>query len=135
MSTAINMFLTKCVKASSIPFKIEEPKPSKEVKKALKELDYILALSLCAYPFSTMAQTGWIATTTNYLWVVSLGLFVINQMLKVGILDEKISFIKLMLTYMAALYCASYETITIFLLVSPFVKILFLSAISLNFLM
>lgn len=82
----------------------------------LKELDYILALSLCAYPFSTMAQTGWIATTTNYLWVVSLGLFVINQMLKVGILDEKISFIKLMLTYMAALYCASYETITIFLL-------------------
>ena len=41
MSTAINMFLTKCVKTSSIPFKIEEPKPSKELKKALKELDYM----------------------------------------------------------------------------------------------
>ena len=37
MSTAINMFLTKCVKTSSIPFKIEEPKPSKELQKALKE--------------------------------------------------------------------------------------------------
>lgn len=42
MSTAINMFLTKCVKTSSIPFKIEEPKPSKELKKALKEVDYII---------------------------------------------------------------------------------------------
>ncbi len=42
MSTAINMFLTKCVKTSSIPFKIEEPKPSKELKKALKEVDYIM---------------------------------------------------------------------------------------------
>ena len=41
MSTAINMFLTKCVKTSSIPFKIEEPKPSKELKKALKELAYM----------------------------------------------------------------------------------------------
>ena len=42
MSTAINMFLTKCVKTSSIPFKIEEPTPSKEFEKALKELDYMM---------------------------------------------------------------------------------------------
>ena len=42
MSTAINMFLTKCVKTSSIPFLIEEPKPSKELKKALKEVDYMM---------------------------------------------------------------------------------------------
>ena len=42
MSTAINMFLTKCVKTSSIPFKIEEPKPSGELKKALKEVDYMM---------------------------------------------------------------------------------------------
>ena len=42
MSTAINMFLTKCVKTASIPFKIEEPKPSKELKNALKEVDYLM---------------------------------------------------------------------------------------------
>ena len=42
MSTAINMFLTKCVKTSSIPFKIEEPKPSRKLKKALKEADYMM---------------------------------------------------------------------------------------------
>ena len=41
MSTAINMFLNQCVKTSSIPFKIEEKKPSKELMKALKELDYM----------------------------------------------------------------------------------------------
>lgn len=42
MSTAINMFLTQCVKTSSIPFTIEEPKPSKKLKKALKEVDYMM---------------------------------------------------------------------------------------------
>ena len=42
MSTAINMFLTKCVNTSSIPFKIEEPKPSKELKKAFEEVHYIM---------------------------------------------------------------------------------------------
>lgn len=42
MSTAINIFLTQCVKTSSIPFKIEQPKPSKELKKALKEADYMV---------------------------------------------------------------------------------------------
>ena len=37
MSTAINMFLTKCVNTSSIPFEISSPKPSRTLKKALKE--------------------------------------------------------------------------------------------------
>lgn len=41
MSTAINMFLTKCVNTSSIPFEISEPKPSRALKKALKEADKI----------------------------------------------------------------------------------------------
>ncbi len=39
MTTAVNMFLTKCVNTSSIPFKISEPKPSKKLKKALKEAE------------------------------------------------------------------------------------------------
>ena len=41
IDSAINMFLTKCVKTSSIPFKIKEPNPSRKLKKALKELDYM----------------------------------------------------------------------------------------------
>lgn len=39
MSTAINIFLTKCVKTASIPFEISEPKPSRKLKKALKEAE------------------------------------------------------------------------------------------------
>ena len=41
MSTAINIFLTKCVKTSSIPFTIEEDNPSEKLKRALKEAEYI----------------------------------------------------------------------------------------------
>lgn len=39
MSTAINMFLTKCVNTSSIPFEISEPKLSRALQRALKEAD------------------------------------------------------------------------------------------------
>ena len=41
MSTAINIFLTKCVNTSSIPFTIEDDKPNKKLIHALKEADYI----------------------------------------------------------------------------------------------
>lgn len=41
MSTSINMFLTQCVKTSSIPFNISEPKPSRQLKRALKEAECI----------------------------------------------------------------------------------------------
>ena len=41
MSTAINIFLTKCVKTSSIPFAIEENNLSEKLVNALEEADYI----------------------------------------------------------------------------------------------
>ena len=42
MSTAINMFLAQCIKTSSIPFIIAEPKPNSELIHALKEADYMV---------------------------------------------------------------------------------------------
>ena len=42
MTTAINIFLTQCVKSKSIPFEISEPKLSKDLIKALKESDKII---------------------------------------------------------------------------------------------
>lgn len=42
MTTAINMFLTKCVKTASIPFEISQPTPSRSLKKALKEADEMI---------------------------------------------------------------------------------------------
>ena len=41
MSTAINMFLTQVVKQDGIPFEIKNPKPSRELKQALKEAEKI----------------------------------------------------------------------------------------------
>ena len=43
MNTAINMFLTEVVKNNGIPFEIENPKPSKELLKAIKEGEDILS--------------------------------------------------------------------------------------------
>ena len=41
MSTAINMFLKKVIFERGIPFEIIEPKPTKKLLEALKELDYM----------------------------------------------------------------------------------------------
>ena len=41
MSTAINMFLKKVIFERGIPFEIREPRPSKKLLEALKELDYM----------------------------------------------------------------------------------------------
>lgn len=72
---------------------------------------YLLtAVLLCAFPFSIMAQTGWIATTTNYLWVISLGLYTINRMLKAGLFKESLSTREVLCAALAILYCASFES-------------------------
>ena len=39
MSTAVNMFLVQVIKKDGIPFEIVNPKPSKDLIRALKELE------------------------------------------------------------------------------------------------
>ena len=41
MSTAINMFLVKCAKTSSIPFAIEYIKPNNEKKKEEPKVEFV----------------------------------------------------------------------------------------------
>lgn len=41
MSTAINMFLTQIVKKDGIPFEVVNPKPNREMIRALKEAEKI----------------------------------------------------------------------------------------------
>ena len=41
LSSAINVFLTQCVKEQAIPFVIKENRPSKKLLKALKEAEKI----------------------------------------------------------------------------------------------
>lgn len=42
MSTAINMFVKQIIKTNGIPFEVTNPKPSRELKKALKEGNKII---------------------------------------------------------------------------------------------
>lgn len=42
MSTAINMFLSQVVRTKSVPFELLSPKPSRRLRKALKEADDII---------------------------------------------------------------------------------------------
>ena len=42
MSTAISMFLKQIIKTDGIPFEVKNPKPSKELKQALREADDII---------------------------------------------------------------------------------------------
>lgn len=71
---------------------------------------YVTAVLLCAFPFSIMAQTGWIATTTNYLWVLAFGLYAINRMLKGGLLGIRLSRQEMICAALAVCYSASFES-------------------------
>lgn len=78
-----------------------------------KETAWILALLLCAYPFSTMASAGWLATTTNYLWVIAFGMYASNKIWKSIVLEEKLSVKEYILVVMALIYSACFETMAI----------------------
>lgn len=75
-----------------------------------KEMDFMLAALLCAFPFSIMAQTGWMATTTNYLWVIALGCYAITRMIKAVWFHEEISPKEVVGSALAVLYSASFES-------------------------
>ena len=42
MSTAVNMFLRQVILQDGIPFKVEYPKPSRSLKKAIKESEKLI---------------------------------------------------------------------------------------------
>lgn len=69
----------------------------------------LLALLVCAYPFSAMASAGWMATTTNYLWVLALGMYAINRIVKVAVYQKTLSAAEHVCMVLAILYSASYE--------------------------
>lgn len=75
-----------------------------------KKIYLLTAVLLCAFPFSIMAQTGWIATTTNYLWVLSLGLYAVSRMLAAGVRKESLSKKEVFAAALSVLYCASFES-------------------------
>ncbi len=80
------------------------------------KLDLCLSLLLCAFPFSIMAQTGWIATTMNYLWVVALGWYAANRILQGCLEEQRPTRFETICCILAVAYSVSYESMDVLLL-------------------
>ena len=85
----------------------------------------LLALLVCAYPFSAMASAGWMATTTNYLWVLALGLYAINRIVKVTVYQKSLSVAEHVWLVLAVLYSASYEIMAVILFLAVIAAIVY----------
>lgn len=91
-----------------------------------EKVNTILVGLICAYPFSAMASTGWIATTMNYLWVLSLGLYVLKIFILSISSDQRISRLEAITSIFALLYSSSFETMAFLLFVIFSVCILYI---------
>lgn len=89
----------------------------KFLKVEFKHQDLWLAALLCAFPFSIMAQTGWMATTANYLWVIALAGYAITRIIKAALLHEQITVWEIAGSGAAVLYSASFESMAAILLI------------------
>ena len=72
------------------------------------ELIWTLIFVVLIIPFSIWNSAGWIATTTNYLWPLSLGMYVFT-LLKKNLNSVKIKWYKTILYIFATLYATNQE--------------------------
>lgn len=67
----------------------------------------VISMILC-YPFIQLSSAGWLATTLNYLWPLSLGMFAFIP-LKKAFCHEKVSVISGVLSIICILYAGNTE--------------------------
>lgn len=73
-----------------------------------KIINYIICGLLLLIPIPALNNTGWIATTTNYLWVASLGMYTLSIIINY-IRDIKIQKLEYILYLLATLYAVNQE--------------------------
>lgn len=78
------------------------------LKENNKKLNYIICALVLLLPIPVLNGTGWLATTTNYLWVVSLGLYTLSIIINY-IREVKIPKWEYILYVIAALYASNQE--------------------------
>lgn len=71
-------------------------------------LTYILIFGILSIPFTVLNDTGWMATTTNYLWPLSLGIYTFT-LIKKSLSGEKIRWYNTILYTLATIYAANQE--------------------------
>lgn len=76
----------------------------------LKDKKYtgVVLLLLILYPWREMSSAGWIATTLNYLWPLSFGMYTFISIKKV-LNDEKISVFQKITMFLSCLYASNQE--------------------------
>lgn len=88
----------------------------KSISKICMNDNYIIDVIICAlvfvFPIDVINNTGWVATTMNYLWVVSLGCYSISIIIDY-IKNKKISLLKVFLYLFACLYSTNQEQMAV----------------------
>lgn len=77
-----------------------------------KLLNYIICGMLLMFPIPVLNNTGWVATTTNYLWVASLGVFSMSIIIEY-IKEIKIPIWKYILYIITMLYASNQEQMAV----------------------
>lgn len=78
-------------------------------------LNYAICGGILLIPMTVFNETGWVATTMNYLWVIALGTYAISTV-KDAIEEKKISWWKYPLYIAATLYACNQEQVVMILL-------------------
>lgn len=77
-------------------------------------LNFVICFLILVLPYSAFNTSGWVATTTNYLWVAALGIYSISMLVDY-VRNKKISFFKSITYFLATLYASNHEQMSIFL--------------------
>lgn len=77
-----------------------------------KMLNYAICGLILLIPISVVSNTGWVSTTTNYLWVVSLGLYSIS-VIKDSLNNIKIPWWKIILSILFTIYACNQEQMAV----------------------
>ena len=90
----------------------------KDIKDNNKKLvlTYILIFGILLIPKNLFNDAGWMATTTNYLWALALGIFTCT-LIKKNLNNEKIKWYNTIFYVLATIYAANQELMAVVLFV------------------
>lgn len=89
------------------------------------ECNYFICGSILIYPLIDMASAGWVATTTNYLWCLSLGLYTLISVKKT-INNNKIYWYEYLFYISFLFYATNQEQMCVLLLVTYLITNIYL---------
>lgn len=86
-----------------------------------QKVNAFICISLLLFPTLMLASAGWIATSTNYLWVASMGIFSLSVIID-KIKEKRITIIKYIAYLLTGIYACNHEQMAIimFLVIGTF---------------